>query len=1024
MIIKFDTKSARVRGLAFHKKRPWILASLHNGVIQLWDYRRCFLMDRFDEHEGPVRGICFHNQQSLFVSEMYFTFLGHLDYIRTTVFHHKYPWILSCSDDQTIRIWNWQSRNCISILTGHTHYVMCAQFHPTDDIVVSASLDQTVRVWDISGLRKKNVAPVPGEIQELVKNSRTTELFALPDALVKHILEGHDRGVNWACFHPTQPLIISGADDKEIKLWRMNESKAWEIDSFHGHYNSVSCVIFHPRREIIISNSEDKTIRIWDMKKRTSIHTFRREHERFWILASGHDGGMLVFKLERERPIYTIHGNLLYYIKDVFLRKLDFDTSKDQAVIQLRADNHSRFHTVSFNSAENAMILCTRTSNIENSSYDLYVNPKFSENDTCNMLKCKRSAGLSAVWISNSRFAVLDRNHTLIIKNIENETTKKFKSQIVMKYFMQEMGCYFLRDNDTAILFDVQKKRIISQAKTGKFRYVICSDKTKNFALLELLCSVHEMTRVKSGAWSSNAVFIYNTVNHIKYVLSNGDHGIIRTLDVPKYIIHVKDNQVFCLDHECKVNVLIIDSTEFKFKLALLNRKYDEILNIVCTQQLIGQSIISYLQQKGYPEVALYFVKDKNVRFNLALECGNIDVALESAKLIEEKACWGEIGKSCINARELSSCRNPLSNCLFLGIVTERMNILKNCGLISLHDLTGAVHRVQVDEKGIEKPKEFPVKNFRPNAKLLKPPVPIMVGDINWPLLTVSKGFFQISATSNGKKYDPNFNSRFSRTSYTALPCLPPLYGYPLRNWLETGSKDGKPAVTITLQDLIIRLQLGYNLTTKGKFIDAIQIMQSIILHAPLLALEMRKEVKEVEQVINICREYIIGLKMEILRKGFSKDTLEEKKRICEMAAYFTHCNLLPLHKILTLRTALNLSYKINNFKTAATFARRLLELGPGQEVVQQARKMLVICERHPIDEHRLAYNELNPFVLCGSSFTPIYKGSAECKCPLCGTSYKLEFKKTLCNICMVAEVGKQTLGINICCNQFTRNYM
>lgn len=68
------------------------------------------------------------------------------------MFHHEYPWILSASDDQTIRIWNWQSRTCICVLTGHNHYVMCAQFHPSDDIVVSASLDQTVRVWDISGI--------------------------------------------------------------------------------------------------------------------------------------------------------------------------------------------------------------------------------------------------------------------------------------------------------------------------------------------------------------------------------------------------------------------------------------------------------------------------------------------------------------------------------------------------------------------------------------------------------------------------------------------------------------------------------------------------------------------------------------------------------------------------------------------------------------------------------------------------------------------------------------------------------
>ena len=55
-------------GLTFHAKRPWVLASLHNGVIQLWDYRMCTLIDKFDEHDGPVRGICFHNQQPLFVS--------------------------------------------------------------------------------------------------------------------------------------------------------------------------------------------------------------------------------------------------------------------------------------------------------------------------------------------------------------------------------------------------------------------------------------------------------------------------------------------------------------------------------------------------------------------------------------------------------------------------------------------------------------------------------------------------------------------------------------------------------------------------------------------------------------------------------------------------------------------------------------------------------------------------------------------------------------------------------------------
>lgn len=82
--------------------------------------------------------------------------------------------------------------------------------------------------------------------------------------------------------------------------------QAWEVDTCRGHYNNVSCVIFHPRQELIMSNSEDKAIRIWDTAKRTCLHTFRREQDRFWIMtahptlnlfAAGHDSGMVVFKV-------------------------------------------------------------------------------------------------------------------------------------------------------------------------------------------------------------------------------------------------------------------------------------------------------------------------------------------------------------------------------------------------------------------------------------------------------------------------------------------------------------------------------------------------------------------------------------------------------------------------------------------------------------------------------------------------------------------------------------------------------
>ncbi|KAH7280342.1 hypothetical protein KP509_37G062500 [Ceratopteris richardii] len=732
-----------------------------------------------------------------------FTLLGHLDYIRTVQFHEEYPWIVSASDDQTIRIWNWQSRTCISVLTGHNHYVMCASFHVKEDYVVSASLDQTVRVWDIGALRKKTVAPADDILRLTQMN---TDLFGGGDAVVKYVLEGHDRGVNWAAFHPTLPLIVSGADDRQVKLWRMNDTKAWEVDTLRGHVNNVSCVMFHARQDIIVSNSEDKSIRVWDMSKRTGVQTFRREHDRFWILAAhpdmnllaaGHDSGMIVFKLERERPAHAVYGGVLYYVKERHIRIYDLTSAKETAVVSMRRANTTGMNqgprSMSYNPAENAVLVC---SDVDGGSYELYMLPKDSSGRDSQ--EPKRGVGVSAVFVARNRFAIIDRaSNQIVLKNLKNEVTKKCPLPLssIDALFYAGTGNLLCRAEDRMVLFDVQQRIILSEIQTPFVKYVVWSPDMENVALiskhafviaskkLEHTCTVHETIRIKSGAWDETnvGVFIYSTLNHIKYCLSNGDSGIIKTLDVPVYIVKVMGGVLYCLDRDGKIRTLQIDSSEYTFKLALIKRKFDEVIQMIKNSQLCGQAIIAYLQQKGYPEIALHFVKDERTRFNLAIESGNIAIAVASAKEIDEKGHWYRLGIEALRQgnheiveysyqktknferlsflylitgnleklrmmMKIAEMRNDIMgryhNSLYLGDVQERVKILEESGQLALAYATAATHGLEETASRLADELGDKVPSLPGNAELLLPPVPV-IRDGNWPLLLVTKGLFE-----------------------------------------------------------------------------------------------------------------------------------------------------------------------------------------------------------------------------------------------------------------------------------------
>mmetsp|Transcript_13228 Transcript_13228/g.16098 ORF Transcript_13228/g.16098 Transcript_13228/m.16098 type:complete len:1300 (-) Transcript_13228:148-4047(-) len=886
MLTKFESKSARVKGLAFHPVRPWIAATLHNGVIQLWDYRVGTVIDRFEEHDGPVRGVDFHLIQPLLVSggddykikvwdyklrRCLFTLLGHLDYIRTVQFHpnaSQFSWILSASDDQTLRLWDFEKRSCLSVLTGHNHYVMSASFHPSDDLIVSASLDQTVRVWDTTGLRKKqqgggddvsglsgisfSIGPDGNRSNEqgpgapgAAGMNMHAELFGTNDVVVKYVLEGHDRGVNWAAFHPTLPLITSAADDRQVKLWRMSETKAWEVDTLRGHANNVSCCLFHPKQDLIVSDSEDRSIRVWDVSKRVGVQTFRREGDRFWILAAhrsqsllaaGHDSGMFVFKLERERPAST-HGaaNKLYYVRgrELFChdysRTLNGSTGVDVPIASLRRVGNQaqtdgigsspRFLTYNqHNPTEGNVLVC---SEVDGGCYELITFSLTSSSGS--ITDGKRGSCMGpACFLGKNRFAVLDRQtRQIVVKNLNNETTKRVQPPALTVDAIFDGGAsgrLILRADDRAILFEVQSRRVLGEVTAPKMKTVVWSPDGSKVAIvckygvviankqLEQLSSVTDTVRIKSGAWdmspsggTANEIFVYTTLNHVKYCLATGDTGTIRTLDHPIYAQMVMKDQLFCLDREARARIVSIDTTEAKFKLALTKKKYGQVMHMVKHSRLCGRAIVAYLQSEGFPEVALHFVREPKTRFRLALACGNIDAAIECALALEQQASgeskeagrrdtWGQLASEALrqgnhqvvemsyqrtsdfdrlsflylitgnipNLRKMLAIANKRGdimgryhNALFLGNAEERVKVLEESGNTPLAYISAKIHGLEDDAERIKVYIEtnggsvegLMDKVSAANKKsscLLQPPTPILK-DTKWPTRDVAK---------------------------------------------------------------------------------------------------------------------------------------------------------------------------------------------------------------------------------------------------------------------------------------------
>mmetsp|Transcript_28883 Transcript_28883/g.52596 ORF Transcript_28883/g.52596 Transcript_28883/m.52596 type:complete len:898 (-) Transcript_28883:141-2834(-) len=172
-----------VRCISVHPSMPYIITASDDMTIKLFDWDKDWAsIQVFEGHAHYVMMVCWNpRDDNIFAScsldrsikvwgiasgtAAHLTLNGHqhavncVDYMRTG----DKPYLISGSDDNTVRIWDYQMKACVQTLSGHTSNITTAVFHPSLPIVFSGSEDGTVKLWHASTYRLETTLTYPLE---------------------------------------------------------------------------------------------------------------------------------------------------------------------------------------------------------------------------------------------------------------------------------------------------------------------------------------------------------------------------------------------------------------------------------------------------------------------------------------------------------------------------------------------------------------------------------------------------------------------------------------------------------------------------------------------------------------------------------------------------------------------------------------------------------------------------------------------------------------------------------------------
>jgi WD40 repeat protein len=193
------------------------------------------------------------------------TFEGHSDYVTSVAFSPDGARLLSGSDDKTLKLWDAASGQLIRSWEAQLHDVTAVAFAPDGRYLLSAGsgdMDSSVKLWD-------------AQSGQLVRMFGAYATYELEGTKWHGSVQGrHTNSVNSVAFSTDGTRLVSGSDDKTVKLWDVSSGQL--IRTLEGHSSRVRSVAYSPDGSRVLSGgTRDGELRLWDAATGQPIHVFK-----------------------------------------------------------------------------------------------------------------------------------------------------------------------------------------------------------------------------------------------------------------------------------------------------------------------------------------------------------------------------------------------------------------------------------------------------------------------------------------------------------------------------------------------------------------------------------------------------------------------------------------------------------------------------------------------------------------------------------------------------------------------------